>query len=148
MAASPAPHPSRAGEAGFSVIEVLVSSVVIAIACIGVALMFSTGQTYVNAEGDNRVGLFLAQQRIEQVRAAGYSSLISSPPSSSPEAVPNHAGYSRTVTVECVPRDDYSAAAITCVSGTTAVRIGVTVSVTPADGKSPPVTIQSMLAPR
>lgn len=131
-----------------SIVEVLVSAMIVGIAAIGVAVMFGTGQAYINSEGDTRVALFLAQQRIEQIRASGYASLVTSPPSSTPEAVPNHAGYTRTVVRECVPRDNYSAASETCVLGTSAVRIIVTVSVTPADDRSPPFTLQAALSPR
>src|SRR5687767_7128899 len=119
--------------------------------------MFSTGQAYVNAEGDNRVSLFLAQQRIEQIRALGYASLFASPPASATEAVPYPttyssspapATYTRQVTILCVPRDDYSAPSGTCVQGSSALNIIVTVSVSPADPKSPPVVVSSILAPR
>ena len=133
---------------GLSLVEVLVASVVVGIAGVGVAMMFGTGQAYINAEGDNRVMLFLAQQRIEQVRALGYSSLFASPPSSSTQAVPNHPGYTRSVSIECVPRDNYAAASEACVNGTSALRIVATVSVTPADAKSPSVVLRSILAPR
>ena len=133
---------------GLSFVEVLVAAVVVAIAAIGVAVMFATGQTYINAEGDNRVSLFLAQQRIEQVRALGYSALFASPPSTATQAVPNHPGYTRSVVITCIPRDDYSAPGETCVSGSSALNITVTVSVSPADAKSPPIVLSSILAPR
>ena len=82
--------------------------------------MFGTGQAYINAEGDNRVSLFLAQQRIEQIRALGYASLFASPPSSATTVVPYPttyssspapATYTRRVVIDCVPRDDYAAPA-------------------------------------
>lgn len=142
---------------GLSFIEVLVASLVVGIAGVGIAVMFGTGQAYINAEGDNRVSLFLAQQRIEQIRALGYASLFASPPSSATQVVPYPttyssspapATYTRRVVVDCVPRDDYAAPSETCVSGSSALKISVTVSVSPADAKSPPVVVSSILAPR
>ena len=137
-----------ADQRGLGLVEVLVASIVVGIAGVGVAVMFSAGQAFINAEGDNRVALFLAQQRIEQLRALGYARLFASPPSSATEAVPNHTGYTRSASIECVPRDNYAAASEACVSGTSALRIVATVSVTPADAKSPPVVLRSILAPR
>ena len=142
---------------GLSLVEVLVASLVVGIAGVGIAVMFGTGQAYVNAEGDNRVSLFLAQQRIEQIRALGYASLFVSTPSSATEVVPYPttyssspapATYTRQVTILCVPRDDYSAPSETCVPGSSALNIIVTVSVSPADAKSPPIVVSSILAPR
>jgi hypothetical protein len=60
------------GEAGGILLEVLITGVVLGIAAIGVAMMFSLGATWVTAKGDDRVGLWLAQQKIEQLRALAY----------------------------------------------------------------------------
>lgn len=148
MAAWSAARRALADQRGLGLVEVVVASVIVGIAGVGVALMFSSGQAYISAEGDNRVMLFLAQQRVEQIRALGYASLFASPPSSSTVAVPNHPGYTRSVSIECVPRDNYAAASEACVNGTSALRIVVTVSVTPADAKSPSLVLRSILAPR
>ena len=66
-----------AGNDGISIIEVLIGAVLVLIAAIGTALMFSTGQAYVQSEGDNRVAVLLAQQRLEQIRSAGFGSTSS-----------------------------------------------------------------------
>jgi type II secretory pathway pseudopilin PulG len=58
-----------AEETGFSLVEVLVAGLVIGVAVIGVSMMFGTGSAWVAALGEDRVGVGLAQQRIEQVRA-------------------------------------------------------------------------------
>jgi hypothetical protein len=60
------------GEAGGMLLEVLITGVVLGIAAIGVAMMFSLGATWVTAKGDDRVGLWLAQQKIEQLRALTF----------------------------------------------------------------------------
>jgi len=60
---------------GVFIVEVLVAGVVFAIAVIGLVLMFSWGQSFVVAQGDDRVALYLAQQRIESLRASGYTAV-------------------------------------------------------------------------
>lgn len=60
------------GQAGFSLIEVLVGSLIVAIAGLGMAMMFGRGQAMVQGGGDDRAALSLAIQRLEQVRAAGF----------------------------------------------------------------------------
>ena len=62
-----------ASETGTALIEVLVTSVVVGIAAAGIALMFSFGNTWVVAKGDDRVAQVLAQQKIEQLRSLGFS---------------------------------------------------------------------------
>jgi type II secretory pathway pseudopilin PulG len=49
----------------------LITAVVVGIAAIGITFMFSYGNTWVVAKGDDRVALGLAQQQIEQRRALG-----------------------------------------------------------------------------
>jgi hypothetical protein len=59
-------------EAGISILEVLFGAAIVAVASVGMALMFGTGQGVVQSGGDNRAALSIAQQRLEQVRAAGF----------------------------------------------------------------------------
>ena len=66
---------SLAKEDGIAILEVLIASVVIGIAVIGLALMFSSGQTFVFGEGTERVGLYLAEQRMEELRTQGVDSI-------------------------------------------------------------------------
>jgi len=61
------------GERGVAIIEVLTAAVILAIAVIGLAVMFSWGQSFVVAQGDDRVALYLAQQRIESLYGCGSS---------------------------------------------------------------------------
>ncbi len=68
-------RPSCRGALGCSLLEVLVASAVVGIAALGVALMFSTAGSWVEAEGEDRAGLGLAQQKIEMLRAAGFAAL-------------------------------------------------------------------------
>jgi Tfp pilus assembly protein PilV len=59
-------------EAGLMLIEVMMATLVLGIASLGLALMFSRGSADVVAMGDDRIALGLAEQKIEQLRAAGF----------------------------------------------------------------------------
>ena len=61
-----------ASDAGVSLLEVLFGAAIVAVAAVGMAMMFGTGHGMVHGGGDNRAGLTVAQQRLEQVRAAGF----------------------------------------------------------------------------
>ena len=62
------------GSAGFSLVEVLIGAAIVAIAGVGMAMMFGRGQAMVQGGGDDRAALSIAEQRLEQVRAAGFGS--------------------------------------------------------------------------
>lgn len=47
-------------------------ALVVGIAAVGIGLMFANGQVFVQAEGDRRVAVQLARQRIEQILASGF----------------------------------------------------------------------------
>ena len=61
-----------AGEAGLALLEVLIAAVVVGISAIGVALLLNSGHTFIVAQGDNRLALYLAEQGIESQMAAGF----------------------------------------------------------------------------
>lgn len=90
-----------ASTAGFTLLEAILSSVLVAIAGMGVLMMFSNGQTTVYSSGQDRIAAQLAQQRIEQVRATGYGTKF--PPDPREEliwtAVPGNPGYERMTTI-------------------------------------------------
>jgi Tfp pilus assembly protein PilV len=83
--------------AGFTLLEAIVAALVVGIAGMGVLMMFSTGQTFVQASGTERIAAQLAQQRIEQVRATGYGTRFPPDPREEPgwTAVPGNPGYER-----------------------------------------------------
>ena len=60
-------------QGGFAILEVSIAAFLLGITIVGISLMFSVGQGFIAAEGDNRVSLFLAQQRLEQIRAATFA---------------------------------------------------------------------------
>src|SRR5262245_6846059 len=68
------------GDAGISIVEVLAASLVLGIAIVGIAMMFGKGSAFVAASGHGRVAAGLAQQRIEQILAAGWDQATTRPP--------------------------------------------------------------------
>ena len=146
-------HNHWVGQLGFSLVEVLAGAVIVGIALVGLALMFSKGQAFVTSEGDNRVALFLAQQKIEQLRIVGYDSLAvtdtaaACTTTATPEnPVPNHPGYKRTWSVCCVDRDNY-ASPMACSEATSpGKKITVTVETLPTISLVTLVTLQAVLA--
>ena len=80
---------------GVALLEVLTASIVVLIAMLGLALMFSMGSSYVAAEGGERVALFLAQQRLEELRAIGLARAVAE----SERPVPGFPGFMRSTTI-------------------------------------------------
>ena len=64
---------SLCGQQGFALLELLMGGVLLAIAVLALALMFSEGQSFAVADGDDRVALALAQEKIEHVRSLGFN---------------------------------------------------------------------------
>lgn len=143
LASKPSGLPARrvlGNQNGAFIIEVLIAGVVLAIAIIGLALMFSSGETYVVAEGDERVAIYLAQQKIEELRSKGWGSVPTGTVVES--TVSGFPRYSRTTVVGCVDPDDPSTS-VTCGSPRTAIKISVTAS--SVNTKDDEITIESFL---
>ena len=83
------------GERGIALLEVLTTSVIVLIAMIGLALLFSMGSSFVAAEGGERVALFLAQQRLEELRAVGFARAVAQ----AERPVPGFPGFLRSTTI-------------------------------------------------
>ena len=97
-------------QAGYALLEVLVTSAVVGIAVAGVALMFSFGNTWVVAKGDDRVALGIAQQKIEQLRSLTFNCIFVGGPASYTAPLPG-----------CTATQNYSeGAAWVAADGTTA----------------------------
>ena len=152
-----------ASEQGMAILEVLIAGVILALAVVGIALMFSEGHSYVVAEGDDRVAIALAQQKLEAVRALGFSCIPIGGPG--PAGVPMTAisgcadttatqaartynegplgrYASRTVIVECANPDTMAAQA--CPSPVSARKI--TVDITPTMAKAKPLRVEAFVA--
>ena len=143
---------------GIALLEVLISGAILAIAVVGLSLMLSSGQSLVMADGDERVALYLAQQKIEHLRALGLRCI---PVGTSADAVGPESGcfsqqdyneapeqlgfprYRRLTVVECVDPQTFAPTA-PCPDPVTAKRITVTVD--PQMREADPITISSVLA--
>src|SRR3989442_3954852 len=68
-----------ASERGIALLEVLIAGVILSVVTLGLALMFSLGQSSVDAEGGERIALYLAQKRMEELRTMGLASAASEP---------------------------------------------------------------------
>jgi len=133
------------GNAGLSLVEILVAGLIIGTAVIGLSLMFATGSAWVSGMGDDRAAAGLAQQGIEQMRAALIANWDAAVPA---DEIADPAGcdvqsdarcrqtpkYRRVTSIECV--DDSSPTGlgnvIACPSSTDPLRTKrITVSITP-----------------
>jgi type II secretory pathway pseudopilin PulG len=98
--------------AGFTLLEAIISAFIVGIAAIGVLIMFSTGQTFIQASGTERIAAQLAQQRIEQVRATGYGRKF--PPDPREETiwtpVPGNPGFERMTLITDVCSTNFNIA--------------------------------------
>ena len=133
---------------GVALVEVLIAGIVVAIAAIGLAVMFSWGQAFVVAQGDGRVALYLAQQKIESLRASSYSAAeaLNSNCDGTPEAdenltagMGNSQSFIRQTAVELVKDDDLTTPE--CGTNTIHITVTVTANIPQAD----PVTLQAVL---
>jgi type II secretory pathway pseudopilin PulG len=100
------------GQAGITILEVVVAALIVGIAGVGVAMMFSAGQALVASEGLNRTALQLAQQRLEQIRSAGFGTPTLPDPREETAwtAIPDHPGFERTTVITGVCSRDYATA--------------------------------------
>jgi Tfp pilus assembly protein PilV len=80
---------------GFALLEVLISGAITSIVIVGLALMFSYGQAFVRAAGDERVALYLAQKRMDEMRSIGLSQAIEEPTT----PIPGFPEFVRTTTI-------------------------------------------------
>ena len=148
-----------ASTAGFTLLEAVLSSALVAIAGMGVLMMFATAQTFVQSSGTDRIAAQLAQQRIEQVRATGYGT--KSPPDPREETiwtlVPNNPGYERTTIITDVCSTNFAIAwNVGCVPATTEAQTRIVVVTVRAlnnnqplvDPQTTPAVMQTVLVRR
>src|SRR3989441_12225308 len=89
-----------ASERGIALLEVLIAGVILSVVTLGLALMFSLGQSSVVAEGGERIALYLAQKRMEELRTMGLASAASEPE----QGIPGFPGFlSRTTVMAGTP---------------------------------------------
>jgi type IV pilus assembly protein PilV len=75
---------TQSGDRGFTLVEVMVALVVIAIGVMALSVIQTRSSGDVYATGRQTRALNLAQERVETVRAAGYSAAVSGGGSSGP----------------------------------------------------------------
>lgn len=144
---------------GIALLEVLIAGAILALAVSGLSLMLSSGQSLVMAGGDERAGLYLAQQKIEQLRTLGLRCVPVGPSADAvgPEPgcqsstqqdyneTPAELGstrYRRLTVVECVDPQAFTPT-VPCPDPVTAKRITVTVE--PQMHEADPITASSVL---
>ena len=140
----------RGDDSGIALIESLIAGTVVGIAALGLATMFARGEGIIAGEGDNRVAVYLAQQRVELARSQGYAALTAGTTtelfSRTMAAVGSDPFYTRTAAIDCVAANDYSTA-VDCVANPTAAkRISVTVQSAPKEARD--VVLRAVLANR
>jgi len=136
------------GECGVAIIEALVAGIVLTVSALGLAVLFSWGQSFVVAQGDGRVALYLAQQKIESLRASSYTAAeaFNSNCGGTPEADENLTagmGNSQSFTRQTAVVHVNDANLTTPECGTDSIQI--TVTVTPNMLQGNPVTLQTVL---
>lgn len=101
-----------ASPAGFTILEAVISALIVGIAGMGVLMMFGTGQTYIQSGGTDRIAAQLAQQRIEQVRAAGFGPKFPLDPRAelTMTAVAGNPGFERTTVITDVCSTNFAIA--------------------------------------
>jgi len=144
------------GQRGVFIIEVLIAGMALGIAAVAMALMFGWSQTFMVTQSNDQLALFLAQNKIESLRASGFDALqvgIETLVTGCPSMEPCYAetgiegGGGQTFTRETRVGyiiDDLSFIPANCTAGgsTTGVK-RICVTVTPTDGPNLGVTLQS-----
>ena len=147
-------RPQLTSEHGLALMEVVMASVVLGIAIVGVALMMSSARSFTVAQGDTRVAFYLAQEKLENLRAQGFAAVPISPGGPCPgitcynepgltAAEDNVQTFTRETTIECVAISDLNTP-IPCPTPQVLKRIMV--KVTPLMQQADHVVMQTVLA--
>jgi hypothetical protein len=128
------------------------ASLVFGIAIVGVALMLSSARSFAVAQGDERVAFYLAQEKLEQLRASGFAAIPLNSGSCPGTTCYNEAltagaanaqTFTRVTTVDCVAKNDFTTA-IACPTPQVLKRL--TVTVTSSVRQADTVVLQTVLA--
>jgi Tfp pilus assembly protein PilV len=125
----------RSGERGIALLEVLIGGVVLAISIIGLSLMLTMSGTMVMAQGDQYVALYLAQQKVEEFIAVGFTAGVGTTTTTESNIT---GGESGTQTFTRVTTVTYS-------GGPPATTEQVSVTVTPLMHEAAPATLAIVL---
>ena len=93
---------SRASERGFSMVEATIALVILMVAGLGVASLFTYSIQYNSGGNDRAVAMSIAQQQMEQFRSVGFTDpilAVSGATVLSPDTVSNGRTYRVTKTI-------------------------------------------------
>jgi len=152
-------RPKLASESGLALMEVMTASVVFGMAMVGVILMLSLARSLNVAQGDTRVGFYLAQEKLEQLRALGFAAIPIDPGGSCPGTTcysgPGESAltggvanqtFTRVTSVVCVAKSNLDSP-VACPTPPVLKRITVTVTLPMLQNSAdPPVVLQTVLA--
>jgi prepilin-type N-terminal cleavage/methylation domain-containing protein len=65
----------KAPQAGFSIVEVVISIVILSFLMLSAGLMFTKGRGYIKGQGDRQVAIFLAEHRLEEISTLTFNQL-------------------------------------------------------------------------
>jgi len=112
-------------EKGFTLVEVIVSLIIMAIVFISLAKIYAVGTGHTAKQGDRRKGTFLAGEALEGILAQKFSTIESSTPvsgSTVTNAVSGYSMFNQTVMLDYVENHDFTTLAG---SATNAIRVVV-----------------------
>jgi prepilin-type N-terminal cleavage/methylation domain-containing protein len=117
-----------ADEKGFTLVEVIVSIVIMAIVFVFLAKIYAVGTGHTAKQGDRRKASFLANEVLEGILTQHFSIIASATPASGSTITNTVSGYSffnQTIMQDYVQDDDFTTLAG---SVTNAIRVGVIIS--------------------
>jgi len=104
-------------EAGFTLVEVLVSLALLAGGLLAIASMSVTALHSVDRSGEETTAMILSQQRMEWIRNQAYDSAAAAAGTTTETLTGDYVGYSRvTVIVDDVPIADVKKATVSTTS--------------------------------
>ena len=147
------------GQRGAFVLELLIGSIIVGIALVGLGLLFARGQATIVGEGSQRVEQHLAEQQLENYRSAGFpAATCVDPPGPCPGSKTENvtAGESGALTftrTTCAYYVDNNtllpaggvAPPSPCLAGAVTRTLRVTVTVTPPSQQTDSVTLETIL---
>ena len=85
---------------GFTIVEVLVTATLVAVALLAIAGMMPTAYRTVDWSGEETVAVTLAKQRLEWLRNQPYTSAPMAAGTTTENLAGNYAGYTRTTSIQ------------------------------------------------
>lgn len=103
--------------AGFSLVEIMVASIVLVVGVLGAFAYFTYSRTMLNADAHRRVALEVAASRMEEIRACDCANIASYAEEDTPAQIEGNDGW-RTTLIEDIDEDgdattDYYRATVT-----------------------------------